>query len=118
MRHNYTIIFSSPGACRVPVLIADRAPNPARLRSIGRKVRLAKLTREERKLVTQIASGDEPWTQYARGSWDDFLTEPTSNPKIKKGLNSGIATTVLHLAPSVQSGKDVCVFATPGCAGG
>lgn len=102
----------------MPVVIGDRMPNQARLpRGVRRRVELAPVTRDERKLMTRIANGDEPWSKYARGSWKKFLTAPEGNPKIMKGFRQyGIATSVLHLAPSVQSGKNVCVFATPGCA--
>lgn len=120
LKHDYIIIFGVPGGCRVPVLIGDRRPNPARLPvGITRASQLAPLTREERLLVTQIANGDKPWRRYIRGGWRKFLTPPTGNPKILKGLRKyGIATAVLHLAPAAQSGRTMCVTATPGCTAG
>lgn len=120
MKYDYTVIFASPGACRVPAILANRRPNPARLPpGITRAAGLAPLLASERKLLTAIARGGKPWARYARGGWKRFLTPPTANPKIEKGLRKyGIATAVLHLAPFIQSGKQVCVFATPGCAAG
>lgn len=38
------------------------------------------------------------------------------NPKILKGLSSGYATAVLHLAPAWASGHNTCAAHTPECA--
>ena len=37
------------------------------------------------------------------------------NPKAKKGLQFNYLTALLHLAPSIRSGYNVCQHASPGC---
>lgn len=45
-----------------------------------------------------------------------LLTNPYSqNPKIAKGLKSGIMGFILHLAPADLSGNEVCPSRSPGC---
>ena len=39
-----------------------------------------------------------------------------SSTKIEKGLSRGVLSSVLYLSPSTESGRDVCPWATAGCA--
>lgn len=121
MKHNYEIIFGTGHACilggvRRSHNFARRRRNPARRLTEGPVSALTELTPTERELLRSLARGDKPWAVYAGGSWNKLLTRSEANPKIAKGLKSGIATAVLHLAPYDASGKNVCIFATPGCA--
>lgn len=47
-----------------------------------------------------------------------LLSDPTSNPKIAKGIKRGVLTAPLHLAPAKLSGYQVCPMATKGCIAG
>jgi len=44
-----------------------------------------------------------------------FKLLSTANPKIQKGTKLGYLSFILHLAPSMLSGKNTCPKATPGC---
>ena len=45
-----------------------------------------------------------------------LLTDGASNPKTAKSTDYGFLTGILHLAPHIQSGYQVCPSASPGCA--
>jgi hypothetical protein len=40
----------------------------------------------------------------------------TGNPKVAKGEAHGVLTAIMHLAPEMKSGRNVCPHATAGCA--
>ena len=44
-----------------------------------------------------------------------LLTAPIANPKVQKGLASGYAQYILHLAPANLSGFETCAKRTVGC---
>ena len=45
-----------------------------------------------------------------------LLTDGASNPKTAKSTDYGFLTGILHLAPHIQSGYQVCASASPGCS--
>ena len=45
-----------------------------------------------------------------------LLTDGASNPKTAKSSDYGYLTGILHLAPHIQSGYQVCASASPGCS--
>ena len=45
-----------------------------------------------------------------------LLTDGASNPKTAKSSEYGYLTGILHLAPHIQSGYQVCASASPGCS--
>lgn len=45
-----------------------------------------------------------------------LLTAGQSNPKTAKGDKLAYSTAILHLSPAKLSGRNVCAFATAGCA--
>jgi hypothetical protein len=46
----------------------------------------------------------------------EILTPPDSNPKVAKNEKVlGVRTNVLHLAPAVTSGREMCPKRSPGC---
>jgi hypothetical protein len=46
---------------------------------------------------------------------NSLLSEPNSNPKIKKNQKVGVLGTILHLSPATISGQEFCPGRSPGC---
>lgn len=112
MKHNYTIIFSSGNACAVPIRI--RAGRFTRRRNPEFLAR--GLAPSELAYLKSLQASNKPWSRYVGMPWNRFLT--MQSPKAIKSMSHGVATAVLHLAPFDASGKNVCIFATPGCQAG
>lgn len=61
-----------------------------------------------------IAARDA-WRVLASHKVNSLLSQPISNPKVKKNIGVGVLTAPLHLAPASLSGFNVCPMATAGC---
>lgn len=61
------------------------------------------------------ATGPEARAFYKRHRIGSLLARPIANPKLAKGLDFGILTSPMHLAPAKLAGYQVCPMSTAGC---